>query len=157
VKKVLYHGTGSPNKIEKLTSRENRIYVSNQLTASTYAAWDERNRLEDNNNAIVKAQVIPVIINLENPVTLDGVDYKETETNKEGDGIIGLNIKDPLGGIEDQYVARSSEQTLVLGSEQDINGFTNFVETGVVEFKPTESGLFLQKTQKEYQCNVIRI
>jgi hypothetical protein len=150
VKEVLYHGTGSPNKIEKLTSRENRIYVSDELTASRYAAWDERNRLEDNNNAIVKAQVIPVIINLENPVTLNSVDYKETETNKQGDGIIGLNIKDPLGGNETQYVVRSSEQVLVLGSEQDVEGFKNFVETDVAEFKPTESGVFLQKAQKEY-------
>jgi hypothetical protein len=150
VKDIVYHGTGSPNKIEKLTSRENRIYVSNQLTASMYAAWDERNRLYDNNNAIVKAQVIPVIINLVNPVTLDGVDYKETETNKEGDGIIGLNIKDPLGGIETQYVARSSEQVLVLGGEEDIKGFTNFVKSGVVEFKPTESEVFFQKAKQEY-------
>lgn len=150
VKEVLYHGTGSPKKIEKLTSRENRIYVSDELTASRYAVWDERNRLEDNNNAIVKAQVVPVIINLENPVTLDGVDFKETETNKEGDGIIGLNIKDPLGGIENQYVVRNSNQTLVLGSAEDINKFTQFVERGIVEFKPTESGVFLQKDQQEY-------
>jgi len=149
VKEVLYHGTGSPNKIEKITSRENRIYVSDELTASRYAAWDERNRLEDNNNANVKAQVIPVIINLENPVTLNDVDYKETETNKEGDGIIGLNIKDPLGGNETQYVVRSSEQVLVLGSEQDLIGFSNFVETSVAEFKPSESGIFLQSSGKK--------
>jgi hypothetical protein len=149
-KDVVYHGTGESTKIETFNARDGRIYFSDDLTASQYANWDEFNRTQNDPFSNPKAQVVPAIINLENPVILDGVDFKETETNKEGDGIIGLNIKDPLGGIENQYVVRSSEQTLVLGSEEDLQGFRNFVENGVVEFKPTQSDIFLQKAQKEY-------
>jgi hypothetical protein len=127
IKDIVYHGTGESKKIENFNTRDGRIYFSDNLTASQYANWDEFNRAQDDPFSNPKAQVVPAIINLENPVTLDDVEFKETETNKEGDGIIGLNIKDPLGGIETQYVVRDANQVHVLGSKKDIEDFKNFI------------------------------
>jgi hypothetical protein len=149
VREIVYHGTAEPNKIEKFNPRQGRIYFSDSLTAARYANWDEQGRLEENNDAVTKKQVIPAIINLKEPVTLDGVDFKETETNKEGDGIIGLNIKDPLGGIETQYVVRDASQVYILGSQEDVEGFREFMKTAPEVFEGSDE-VFLQKSaQKE--------
>ena len=139
VKDVVYHGTGESTKIESFNARDGRIYFSDNLTASQYANWDEFNRAQDDPFSNPKAQVVPAIINLENAVTLDGVDFKETETNKEGDGIIGLNVKDPLGGIETQYVVRDASQVHVLGSKKDVQDFKKFVESSTPKLKASRS------------------
>jgi hypothetical protein len=137
VKNILYHGTAAPNVIEQLTPQNDRIYFSDLTTASRYASWDQFNREQYEPGAATKLQSIAAIVNLENPTVLDGVNYTETETNKEGDGIIGTNITDPLGGIEDQILVRSAEQTLALGSAKDIKGFKEFVATKPTSVKPT--------------------
>lgn len=149
VKDVVYHGTGESTKIESFKARDGRIYFSDNLTASQYANWDEFNRAQDDPFSNPKAQVVPAIINLENAVTLDGVDFKETETNKEGDGIIGLNVKDPLGGIETQYVVRDASQVHVLGSNKDVQDFKNFVESSTPKLKAsTSSQQTIQKVKQ---------
>jgi hypothetical protein len=149
VKDVVYHGTGESTKIETFNARDGRIYFSDNLTASQYANWDEFNRAQDDPFSNPKAQVVPAIINLENAVTLDGVDFKETETNKEGDGIIGLNVKDPLGGIETQYVVRDASQVHVLGSNKDVQDFKNFVESSTPKLKAsTSSQQTIQKVKQ---------
>jgi transcriptional regulator with XRE-family HTH domain len=149
VKDVVYHGTGESTKIESFKARDGRIYFSDNLTASQYANWDEFNRAQDDPFSNPKAQVVPAIINLENAVTLDGVDFKETETNKEGDGIIGLNVKDPLGGIETQYVVRDASQVHVLGSNKDVQDFKKFVESSTPKLKAsTSSQQTIQKVKQ---------
>jgi transcriptional regulator with XRE-family HTH domain len=149
VKDVVYHGTGESTKIETFNARDGRIYFSDNLTASQYANWDEFNRAQDDPFSNPKAQVVPAIINLENAVTLDGVDFKETETNKEGDGIIGLNVKDPLGGTETQYVVRDASQVHVLGSKKDVQDFKKFVESSTPKLKAsTSSQQTIQKVKQ---------
>lgn len=138
VKNILYHGTAAPNVIEQLTPQNDRIYFSDLTTASRYASWDQFNREQYEPGAATKLQSIAAIVNLENPTVLDGVNYTETETNKEGDGIIGTNITDPLGGIEDQILVRSAEQTLALGSTKDIKGFKAFVATKPIQISKYE-------------------
>jgi hypothetical protein len=128
VEQIVYHGTGSATKLESLTPRDGRVYFSDDLTASRYADWDATNRLLNAPEEEANPQLVAAVINLENPVVLDGVNYTETETNRGGDGIIGLNIKDPLGGLETQYVVRDTSQIYVLGSKQDIEGFKTFME-----------------------------
>jgi hypothetical protein len=143
VKQIVYHGTGSATKLESLTPRDGRVYFSDDLTASRYADWDATNRLLNAPEEEANPQLVPAVINLENPVVLDGVDYTETESNKEGDGIIGLNILDPLGGLETQYVVRDASQIHVLGSEQDIANFKEFMKVAPAIFKG--EGLYFQK------------
>ena len=143
VKQIVYHGTGSATKLESLTPRDGRVYFSDNLTASRYADWDATNRLLDAPEKDANPQLVAAVINLENPVVLDGVDYTETETNKEGDGILGLNIKDPLGGLETQYVVRDASQIHVLGSEQDIANFKEFIKIAPAIFKG--EGVYFQK------------
>lgn len=143
VKQIVYHGTGSATKLESLTPRDGRVYFSDDLTASRYADWDATNRLLNAPEEEANPQLVAAVINLENPVVLDGVDYTETETNKEGDGIIGLNIKDPLGGLETQYVARDASQIHVLGSAQDVANFKEFMKTAPAIFKG--EGVYFQK------------
>lgn len=128
VKDIVYHGTASPITIEKLKPQNGRIYFSNDLTAARYASWDQDNRNQFEPESLTRLQVVPAIINLVNPVRLDSVNFKETETNKQGDGIIGTNIQDPLGGVEDQILVRSSEQVYELGTARDIQGFKDFVK-----------------------------
>jgi hypothetical protein len=127
VKDILYHGTASPNTIEKLQPQNDRIYFSDNLTAARYASWDQDNRVQFEPGSQTKLQVIPAIINLTNPVKLSDVNFKETETNKEGDGIIGTNIEDPLGGRENQIVVRNADQVYELGTKQDLEGFKKFI------------------------------
>ena len=136
VKEIVYHGTAAEQKIEKLRTQNGRIYFSDSATASQYASWDQDNRQQFEPGAPTKLQVIPVIINLQNPVLLDNVSFKETETNKEGDGIIGTNIIDPLGGRENQIVVRDASQAIALGSKEDIEGFKNFVTQPSTSVKP---------------------
>jgi hypothetical protein len=139
VKEIVYHGTAAEQKIEKLRTQNGRIYFSDSATASQYASWDQDNRQQFEPGAPTKLQVIPVIINLQNPVLLDNVSFKETETNKEGDGIIGTNIIDPLGGRENQIVVRDASQAIALGSKEDIAGFKEFVSTKQpINIKQTE-------------------
>ena len=143
VKQIVYHGTGSTTKLESLTPRDGRVYFSDDLTASRYADWDATNRLLNAPEEEANPQLVAAVINLQNPTVLDGVDYTETESNKEGDGIIGLNIKDPLGGLETQYVVRESSQIHVLGSAQDIASFKEFMKTAPAIFKG--EGVYFQK------------
>jgi hypothetical protein len=143
VKQIVYHGTGSATKLESLTPRDGKVYFSDDLTASRYADWDATNRLLNAPEEEANPQLVAAVINLENPTVLDGVDYTETETNKEGDGIIGLNIKDPLGGLETQYVVRDASQIHVLGSQQDVANFKEFMKTAPAIFKG--EGVYFQK------------
>lgn len=124
---VVYHGTGHPGVISEFQTMKDKIYFSEDMTASQYAAWDETNRFYNDPTTSAKAQVIPAVINLENPTYLDGVSFKETEINLEGDGIIGTNIQDPLGGIETQYVVRNPSQVHILGNQKDVIGFRKYV------------------------------
>jgi hypothetical protein len=160
VEQIVYHGTGSATKLESLTPRDGRVYFSDDLTASRYADWDATNRLLNAPEEEANPQLVAAVINLENPVVLDGVNYTETETNRGGDGIIGLNIKDPLGGLETQYVVRDTSQIYVLGSKQDIEGFKTFMESAPVEFQG--EGVFFKKgesklsdKQKELQQSIL--
>jgi hypothetical protein len=143
VKQIVYHGTGSATKLESLTPRDGRVYFSDDLTASRYADWDATNRLLNAPGEEANPQLVAAVINLQNPTVLDGADYTETESNKEGDGIIGLNIKDPLGGLETQYVVRESSQIHVLGSAEDIASFKEFMKTAPAIFKG--EGVYFQK------------
>lgn len=127
VKDILYHGTSFAEAIEKFKTQNGRLYFSDDKTAAQYASWDQDNRNQFDPTIPTKPQVIATIINLVNPVKLDGVPFKETETNKGGDGIIGTNIQDPLGGIENQYVVRDANQTYILGTKDDVNNFRRFV------------------------------
>jgi hypothetical protein len=129
VKDIVYHGTASSEKIEKLRTQNDRIYFSDKTTASRYASWDQDNRQQFEPGAPTKLQVISAVINLQNPILLNNVSFKETETDKRGDGIIGTNIIDPLGGIENQIVVRDASQAIVLGSKEDLKGFKNFIAT----------------------------
>jgi len=129
VKDIVYHGTASSEKIEKLRTQNDRIYFSDKTTASQYASWDQDNRQQFEPGAPTKLQVISAVINLQNPILLNNVSFKETETDKRGDGIIGTNIIDPLGGIENQIVVRDASQAIVLGSKEDLKGFKNFIAT----------------------------
>jgi hypothetical protein len=131
VKDIVYHGTANPVKIEEFKISRDRLYFTDMPTASGYAAWDQFNREqsagEEGYTGETLVQVIPAIINLENPVYLDNVNFRETETNKEGDGIIGTNIVDPLHGNETQYVIRNTNQVHILGNQQDLNNFEKYV------------------------------
>ena len=135
---IVYHGSGNSEKIDELIPTNDRIYFSDKLTASRYADWNSNMRVQADPFASVGTQVIPAIINLKNPVRLDGVSFKETETNKSGDGIIGTNIIDPLGGRELQLVVRSSDQVHILGSTKDVEGFRDFMQA---KQKPQDSYL----------------
>ena len=132
-KDIVYHGTASPEKIEKFRAQKDRIYFSDDVTAARYASWDDFNRSQYDPESPTKLQVIPAVIRLTNPVLLDNVNFRETETNKEGDGIIGTNIADPLGGTENQIVVRTPEQTHILGTQEDIEGFRNFVSQSTAQ------------------------
>ena len=134
VKDIVYHGTGFPDTVTKF---KGRTYFSNLYIASEYAAWDERMRQEyafseGKPDVKSKAQVIPAVINLTNPIYLDKVNFKETEKEYPGhDGIYAENTIDPLTGNELQIVVFDSKNTHVLGSPQDIEGFKDFVSKDV--------------------------
>ena len=132
VKDIVWHGTGSAEKISRF---KNRTYFSNLLEASRYAAWDAKNRenyaFEENklDNLKTAIQVIPAIIDLKNPKHLKNAPYAETEKNYENyDGIYSEETVDPLGGEELQIVAFEPEQIYILSSDQAISDMDKFVE-----------------------------
>jgi len=135
VKDIVYHGTGSSETIENFNRR---TYFSILETASEYASWDAKNRLEyaaSQDPSLTKdwkfkANVIPAIINLKDPKMLNKRPYKETEKNYPGhDGIYSENTVNPLQGSELQIVVFDPKNTYILGSKQDIQGFKEFVGT----------------------------
>lgn len=135
VKDIVYHGTGSLEAIENFIKR---TYFSVLGTASEYASWDAKNRLEyaaSQDPSLTKdwnfkANVIPAIINLKDPKMLNNRPYKETEKNYPGhDGIYSENTVDPLQGSELQIVVFNPKNTHILGSKKDIQGFKDFVGT----------------------------
>lgn len=138
LKDIVYHGTAAPNILEEFIAQNERIYFSDLETASRYSSWDQFNREQYEPGTFTRLQVVAAVINLENPVRLDNVNFKDTETNKEGDGIIGTNIADPLGGIENQFLVRNSKQTHILGTKKDLEGFRNFV-AGSPQFMRTDN------------------
>ena len=147
IRNIVYHGTGAFDKITELKTFQDKIYFTDEYTAASYANWDAFNRGEHDPEVKTGFQVIPAMINLENPVYLNNVNFKETEVNKEGDGIIGTNIIDPLNGTETQYIVRNSEQVHILGSEKDINNFREFMKTAPKVFKG--EGIFKQLSQPQ--------
>ena len=98
-----------------------------------------------------KKKTIPVLLNLKNPLVHDYEgssfpdSYKETKyptsyiaarqvasALKEGkDGVVYENITDPLRS--NSYGIFEPEQIHILGNKQDLEGFKNFVSTGVNE------------------------
>ena len=145
VDEIVYHGTANPVKIEEFKLSKDRLYFTDKATASSYAAWDQTNREQhaaeenvDINQGLTLIQVIHAIINLESPVLLEGVNFRETETNKEGDGIIGTNIIDPLNGRETQYVIRNTDQVHILGTKNDVEGFEKYIKNNIKEEKSLE-------------------
>jgi hypothetical protein len=114
--------------------------------------------LEDNLNyfgtqAIAKGygkNLYPTIIEINKPYYEDGGNLSNQSYEDLYDKLDESGSDGFISNGKNLFVPKTEEQIHILGNKQDVEGFRNFVETGVAEFKPTESGVFLQKTQKDY-------
>ena len=142
VKDIVYHGTGIRFDSFSKRSEYDVIFFADLDYAQTFA-----DKYSDGKSTIngVKQEpvVITAIVNIENPLKIDGVKFQRrrmkpgigyaegTEDareilskNSDKDGLIG---KDNSKIDNHTYVVRDSSQTHILGSKQDIREFENFV------------------------------
>ena len=125
-KEVVYHG--SPvNTIEKFNEKRKEdhvgIYFSRSLEGATnYArSWEGTEK------------VYPVVLNITNPQTLNGKEYSAEEYNKIQmikEKPIGIDaiFYDNDGGINDEVAVFNSDQVHILGNEQDLDLFKDWIE-----------------------------
>jgi hypothetical protein len=121
---------------------------------------------------IVNNRVIPVVINSENPLVLrEKYDYylgRESgkkltrdvaDKIEEYDSLVAEDVTeyedDRIKNRDTQYAVKEPEQIHILGNENDVQGFREFVETGA-----SEEGIFFQlaeptKAQKEIQRRIL--
>lgn len=106
---VVYHGTGTPNKIEEFKSKNNKIWFTDKSTAQAYANFDQDMRdevgLDSSNN------IYPVFLSIKNPKYFDNVSYTTLENfeSTNNDGMIATNVSD-YEGSQEQIVAFSPNQ-----------------------------------------------
>lgn len=151
LKNIVYHGTSygkkGYTKIEKFNRNKANIndfgyfgkgiyFTDNRNTATDYAEIQaEEIRWDKSINSSYKGpniQVISVVINLKTPFEnrvigkkLPTVKYAGKELPDEYDSsIIDRNFDEQ----KEEYVVKNSEQIHILGSNQDIEGFKEFVK-----------------------------
>ena len=98
---------------------------------------------------------IAAIINLKNPAIEDMDSYGGENTNEvfpNNDGVIGTDVTKTIRG---EYIVSKPEQIHILGNENDVQGFREFVESGA-----SGEGIFFQlaeptKAQKEVQRRIL--
>lgn len=98
---------------------------------------------------------IAAIINLKNPAIEDMDSYGGENTNEvfpNNDGVIGTDVTKTIRG---EYIVSKPEQIYILGNQNDVQGFREFVESGA-----SGEGIFFQlteptKAQKEIQRRII--
>jgi ribosomal protein L16 Arg81 hydroxylase len=106
---VVYHGTGTPNKIEEFKSKNNKIWFTDKSTAQAYANFDQDMRdevgLDSSNN------IYPVFLSIKNPKYFDNVSYTTLENfeSADNDGMIATNVSD-YEGSQEQIVAFNPNQ-----------------------------------------------
>lgn len=106
---VVYHGTGTPNKIEEFKSKNNKIWFTDKSTAQAYANFDQDVRdevgLDSSNN------IYPVFLSIKNPKYFDNVSYTTLENfeSADNDGMIATNVSD-YEGSQEQIVAFNPNQ-----------------------------------------------
>jgi hypothetical protein len=145
VKDIVYHGTYKPLEyFDKVEISEGHgsgaIFFADFKYANYFANYDSNITING-----IKAQktIIPTLINMKNPLLVTDVKFHRRSLkpnwlspsgtqdardilsrNKDNDGLIGVDSSD----IENTtHVVRDSDQTHILGSKQDIEGFKKFI------------------------------
>jgi len=146
VKDVLYHGTpdGRFEKFDLSTAGKTTYqptkgiyFTDSRKTAEFYAEgsidFSQFESLEEY-EAVKTNKIFPVVLNAKNLVLVDSPQAQE----QQGDAI--LRTKDKISDIgrtgyepdlAHQYIVFNTNQIHILGDKQDIEGFKNFVSTGV--------------------------
>lgn len=138
---IVYHG-GSPekdfSKPELGASGFHGYFAAAKNVANEFAERWTRNKTS-------KGETKAILLNIQNPLITDKLYQGEYEqsvekvksTIKEGeyDGIIAKDTKDKFSdklGAYDQYIAFKENQIHILGSEQDLTGFSEFILNGAI-------------------------
>lgn len=141
VQSIVYHG-GSPekdfSKPELGASGFHGYFAASKNVANEFAERWTRNKTS-------KGETKAILLNIQNPLITDKLYQGEYEqsvekvksTIKEGkyDGIIAKDTKDKFSdklGAYDQYIAFKENQIHILGSEQDLTGFSEFILNGAI-------------------------
>lgn len=139
VKDIVYHGTR--NTFDKFEKRNKEQYsIENETQTNSLLDgifFTDRNTALDNytdENKILKS----VILNIQNPLLSDNRRQVSNKNIKNQDGVITVEF---IGNsISDVYVVFDPEQIHILGSEQDIRRFKNFVSERDLKFYRIENG-----------------
>ncbi len=140
VKDIVYHGTNRPleqfNKVDVYEEYgSGAIFFANLEYAESFATINDKG----------EKTVIPTLINIKNPLVVSRVKFMRRRLkpgwdspsgtrdardilaqNQDNDGLIGVDYSNMENTT---HVVRDSDQTHVLGTKQDIEGFKNFVST----------------------------
>jgi hypothetical protein len=126
IKDIVYHGTRNTfDKFEKKNKEQYSIENETQTNSLLDGIFfTDKNTALDNytdENKILKS----VIINIQNPLVSDDRRQVSNKNIKSQDGVITTEF---IGdSISDVYVVFEPEQIHILGSEQDLKEFKNFV------------------------------
>lgn len=133
VKNVVYHGSDEPIKnfsFEKKKNKEEKglFFFSKRKSAQL---WRDAS-FEENNTK--KGDLKQVLLNLKNPTIVDFDDKSAWNMSKyankdtKGDGLIAYNVDEMYVGRDTQYAVFELDQIHILGSEQDIKQFKEWVD-----------------------------
>ena len=94
------------------------------ISKETYEFFKRQGLNKDKIDSIInsyKEVLVPAILNLQNPT------YEYAQPGVNQDGVINLDNKEPQYGDTPLYGVIEPEQIHILGNQQDIEGFKNFV------------------------------
>ena len=135
VKDIVYHASRlGVDRFEKFVSKDNEFYFSdneeyNRIYTSGILYNLESATQEDIDETKKYIQSYSVLLNIKNPKILDLITYESVANNKntENDALIGFESLFGKPSTIKDYVVFEPEQIHILGTQQDIEGFKNFV------------------------------
>jgi len=160
VKDIVYHGTSA--QFDKFNDRDSlegfgsgAIFLADLNYATEFAGT----------RSSESPIVLPVIINVKNPVVISNVKFNRRRLKpgfvppsrtqdardllsyyKYNDGLIGVDYSDMENTT---HVVRKSDQTHILGTKQDLEGFKNFVASQPTIAPVTTQAASFERVQTE--------
>jgi hypothetical protein len=145
VKDIVYHSTYRPLEyFDKVQVRNGygsgAIFFADFEYANHFGNYSPNTQI---NGVVAQKTIIPTLVNIKNPLQVSNVKFHRRRLkpswyppggtqdardilarNKNNDGLIGVDFSEKENTT---YVVRDSDQTHILGSKQDIEGFKQFV------------------------------
>jgi len=170
LKDVLYHGSRSADRFDNFDDNLIGELDTGFFGKGIYFSPSSKYAQGYANQAIDKAgQLYAVIVNLQNPLNTDANQANKnwgTDVIKNHDGALvtegawsnpEINGEEPVGYDPNalfEVVVKSSSQTHILGSKQDIQGFNNFiteqVEQPTTDTKADTKDSLFDKFEEDY-------